>query len=452
MLTMDEIAQATQEMLVARSGPSNGGFSRAAIDSRKVAPGDLFLALHGERQDGHDFALDAIRRGATGLVVERPLEAPEGVTVLQVSDSLSALQRLAAHRRESSDVRVVGVTGSVGKTTAKELIAAVLASRWPTLKSEANLNTEIGLPLTLLELTPEHARAVLEMAMYGPGEIQLLCRIARPDVGVVTNVSPVHLERLGSMGAIVAAKAELVQALPADGLAVLNGDDPNVAAMAARSRARVLLYGLSEQCDVRAGDVVSRGLDGISFRISHKGASVEAGTPLPGRHHVYPALAAAAVALGEGLTLDEIAAALREARPDLRLRVLATPGGATIIDDSYNASPPSTLAALDLLSELGGRRIALLGEMRELGAAAEEGHRAVGERAAACADLVLVVGQPARALHEAAAAAGADARFLESPEDATALLRTEMKSGDHLLVKASRLVALETVVDALVAP
>ena len=452
MLTVDEIAQAADGLLVAGSGPANGGFAGAAIDSREVAKGDLFFALRGERRDGHDFALEAVERGATGLVVERPLQAPEGVSVLQVSDSLSALQQVAAHRRSASDVRVVGVTGSVGKTTAKELIAAVLGSRWRTLKSEANLNTEIGLPLTLLGLAPEHERAVLEMAMYGRGEIDLLCRIARPDVGVVTNVSSVHLERLGSMGAIVAAKAELVEALPADGLAVLNGDDPSVAAMASRTRARVLLYGLSEQCAVRASDVAGRGLDGISFRITHGEASGEVETPLPGRHHVYPALAAATVALGEGMTLDEIAAALREARPELRLRVLSTPGGATIIDDSYNASPPATLAALDLLSELGGRRIALLGEMRELGAAAEEGHRSVGERAAASADLVLVVGEPARTLYDAAVAAGGEARFLDSPQDAASFLRDELRSGDHLLVKASRLVALETVVDALVAP
>lgn len=451
MLTVDDITQAADGLLVT-ARPGNGAFARAVIDSREVRQGDLFFALHGENHDGNDFAADAIERGAAGIVVERPLEAPDGVTVLQVSDSLSALQRLAARRRANSGVRVVGVTGSVGKTTAKELIAAVLATRWPTLKSEANLNTEIGLPLTVLGLDDGHERAVLEMAMYGRGEIELLCRIARPDVGVVTNVSTVHLERLGSLGAIVAAKAELVEALPADGLAVLNGDDPSVAAMASRTRARVLLYGVSEQCDVRATDVRSRGLDGISFRITHDEASVDVETPLPGRHHVYPALAAAAVARSEGMTLDGIAAALREARPELRMRVLTTPEGATVLDDSYNASPPSTLAALELLSELPGRRIALLGEMRELGAAAEEGHRQVGERAAACADLVLVVGESARALYESAKAAGADARFLESPEEATALLRDELKRGDHLLVKASRLVALETVVDALVAP
>ena len=453
MLAVDRVVQGTAELLVAGRGPVDRAFNRGVIDSRQVQPGDLFFALRGEHQDGHDFVDDALARGAAGLVVERPLEAPPDVAVFQVSDSLSALQRLAAHWRARHDMRVVGVTGSVGKTTCKELIAAVLGTRWRMLKSPANLNTEIGLPLTLLELTPEHQRAVLEMAMYGPGEIDLLCRIARPQVGVVTNVGPVHLERLGSIDAIAAAKAELVTALPTDGVAVLNGDDPHVAAMASRTKAGVLLYGRSPQCDVRGRDLASRGLDGISFRLTYGGGSAEVEAHLPGRHHLHPALAAAAVALAEGMTLDEVAAALREARPELRLRVLTTPSGATILDDSYNASPQSMLAALDLLAELQGRRIALLGEMRELGTAEEEGHRQVGQRAAACADLVLVVGERARPLYEAARAAGpAEVRFLASTQEAAPILRDELQPGDYLLVKASRAVALESVVDALVAP
>jgi len=453
MLAVDSVVQGTAELLVAGRGPADRSFSRAVIDSRRVERGDLFFALHGERRDGHDFIGEALERGAAGLVVERPLDAPQDVAVFQVSDALSALQRLATYWRARHDVRVIGVTGSVGKTTCKELIAAVLGARYRVLKSPDNLNTEIGLPLTLLYLTEEHERAVLEMAMYGPGEIDLLCRIAAPQTGVVTNVGPVHLERLGSMGAIVAAKAELVEALPPDGLAVLNGDDPQVAAMATRTKARTLLYGQSSQCEVRAGDLQGRGLEGISFRLTYGGESVAVETPLPGLHHVYPTLAAAAVALTEGLSLAEIADALRQARPDLRLRVRQASSGATILDDSYNASPQSMLAALDLLAELPGRRIAVLGEMRELGAAEEEGHRQVGERAAACADLVLVVGERARPLYEAAVAAGtAETRFFNAPADAVPVLRDELKSGDHVLVKASRAVALETLVDALVAP
>jgi UDP-N-acetylmuramoyl-tripeptide--D-alanyl-D-alanine ligase len=453
MLAVNSVVQGMAGLLVAGRGSDGRTFPRAVIDSREVAAGDLFFALHGERHDGHEFVGEAIERGAGGVVVERPVEATGGVCVFQVSDSLSALQRLAAAHRDAHDVRAVGVTGSVGKTTCKDVTAAVLSAGRRVLKSEANLNTEIGLPLSLLRLEPEHEAAVLEMAMYGPGEIGLLCRIARPQVGVVTNVGPVHMERLGSLGAITAAKAELVESLPSDGLAVLNGDDARVAAMASRTKARTVLYGQSPQCEVRGGDVVGRGLEGISFRITHGGDSVVVEAPLPGKHHVYPALAAIAVALNEGMGLPEIAAALAGARPEGRLRVVSAANGATIIDDSYNASPQAMLAALDLLAELGGgRRIALLGEMRELGAAAEEGHRQVGRHAAKSADLVIVVGERARPLHEAAREGGAEARFVETPEEATALLRKELRPDDRLLVKASRAVALESVVSALVAP
>jgi UDP-N-acetylmuramoyl-tripeptide--D-alanyl-D-alanine ligase len=457
MLAVDSVVQGTAELLVARRGPAHDTFSRAVIDSRQAQGGDLFFALRGEQHDGHDFVGEAVTRGAAGVVVERPVEAPDGVAVFQVSDSLSALQRLAAYWRARHEIRVVGVTGSVGKTTCKELIAAVLGARWRVLKSEANLNTEIGLPLTLLQLTPEHERAVLEMAMYGRGEIDLLCRIARPQIGVVTNVGPVHMERLGSQGAIVSAKAELVEALPEDGIAVLNGDDPLVTTMAARTRARVLLYGQSEQCHVRGTDLTSHGLDGVSFRLTYDESSEAVDTPLPGRHHIYPALAAAAVGLVEGMSLSEIAAALRQARPDQRLRVLHAPNGATILDDSYNASPQSMVAVLDLLAELtpgpsGGRRVALLGEMLELGTAEEAGHRQVGRHATTCADLIVVVGERARPLYEAARTAHGEVRFLVSPSEASDMLRKTLRPGDCVLIKASRAVGFESVVDALVTP
>lgn len=452
MIAIEDILQAAEPLLVAARTAGQAGFSRVVIDSRAAQPGDLFVALRGEHHDGHDFMGEAAAAGATGAVVERPVAVPDGVALFHVRNSLEALQRLAAHRRDRHDVRVVGVTGSVGKTTCKELIAAVLGRRYSVLKNEANLNTEIGLPLSLLNLTQEHERAVLEMAMHARGEIDRLCRIARPQIGVVTNIGPVHLERLGSLAAIAAAKAELVESLPVDGVAVLNGDDPRTAALATRTRARCLLYGQSAQCQVRGDELVSRGLDGISFRLTGGEASVAVSTALPGRHHLYPCLAAAAVAVSEGMTLAEIADALAAARPELRLRVLSGPNGSTIIDDSYNASPASMTAALDLLAELPGRRIALLGEMRELGAAEEEGHRCVGERAAASADLLFVVGERAHPLAEAARAAGQTPRQLESKDEAAEVLRSELRTGDHLLVKASRALALETVVDALVAP
>ncbi|HVP04796.1 MAG TPA: UDP-N-acetylmuramoyl-tripeptide--D-alanyl-D-alanine ligase [Dehalococcoidia bacterium] len=451
-LTVADIWEGLGGALVASDVPGHPTFERGLIDSREARAGDLFFALPGERADGHDFVASALSAGAAGAVVGRAVETPEGSAVFIVSNPLNALQRLAAMWRRRHEARVIAVTGSVGKTTVKELIASVLSHRFRVLKSEANLNTEIGIPLTLLNLRPEHERAVLEFGMYQPGDVALLARIGKPAVGVVTNVSYVHLERVRSFGRIVAAKAELVEALPADGLAVLNGDDANVAAMSRRTRARSILYGLSEQCDVRATDVTSRGLDGFSFRLQAGGSTLDIDCPLPGKHHVYPALAAAAVALEEGMTPDEVASALREARLDLRLTVRTGPNGSTIIDDSYNASPASMIAALDLLSESKARRrIAVLGHMRELGAAEDEGHEQVGRHAATTCDVLMVCGEDARLLAEAARAAGhTGVRLLATPEETAETLRQELREGDVCLVKASRAVGLESVVEALV--
>ncbi len=474
MLSVADVWQGLSGTLIAASGgspdTSAGVFARGVVDSREARAGDLFFALRGERADGHDFVRAAFAAGASGAVVARPVEAPPQAVVYHVSDPLTALQRLAASWRRRHDVRVVGITGSVGKTTVKELIAAVLARRYAVLKSEANLNTEIGIPLTLLNLRAEHQRAVLELAMYEPGDIALLARITRPTVGVVTNVGPVHLERVRSFGRIVAAKAELVEALPADGLAVLNGDDARVAAMARRTRARSVLYGLSEQCDVRATDLSGHGLDGFSFRLTisrgvglqpdrgAEGGEIRIDCPLPGKHHVYAALAAAAVALNDGMSIAEIADALREfpaAHPEVlegRLTVRPGPNGSTIIDDSYNASPASMIAALDLLAETQGRHVALLGHMRELGTAEAEGHALVGQHAAKTCDILFVVGEDARHLADAARDAGCrDVHWLAATEDAAEALRKELRAGDICLIKASRAVGLESVVETVVA-
>lgn len=446
---MAGVWEGTENVLVASRGPAGLSFRRAEIDSRRVEEGDLFFALRGERADGHDFVADAFARGAAGAVVERPVEPPDGAASIHTGSSLQALHGIASLLRRCADVRVVAVTGSVGKTTCKELIAAVLSRRFRVLKSEANYNTDIGISLTLSQLTEEHERAVLEFAMYDRGEIRLLSRIAAPQVGVVMNVGPVHLERIGWMGGIVEAKAELVEELPESGLVVLNGDDPRTAAFTSRTRARSLLFGLSEQCDLRATNVTSRGLDGIQFTIEHEGRPAEVSCPLPGRHHVYPALAAAAVALNEGMSLEEVAAALSEARPELRLRIVPGPNGSTIIDDSYNASPAATLAALDLLSELPGRRIAVLGDMRELGAATEVGHENAGRRAAAACDILFTVGDGGSIIARAAKESGlADVRQIDI-EDAASVLSRELAEGDHVLIKASRALELENLVKEL---
>jgi UDP-N-acetylmuramoyl-tripeptide--D-alanyl-D-alanine ligase len=448
-----EVAQDLGPVLVACAGPLEGPpFGGAATDSRQVRPGDLFFALRGERHDGHDFLPQALAAGAAGVVVSRPLpDLPPGATAYQVSDTARALQLLAAARRaRHPDLRVVGVTGSVGKTTCKELVAAVLSRRYRVLKSEGNLNTEVGLPLALLGLEASHQVAVLEMGMFALGDIRLLSQIARPQVGIVTNIGPVHLERLGSLGAIAAAKGELVEALPAHGQAIINGDCPWAHRLGARGPAAVTLYGTARQCQVRGEVLASHGLEGFTFRLEWQGREATLRSPMPGRHHLHGLLAAAATALALGLDWPEVTEALACARSDLRLRVLPGPRGSTIIDDSYNASPASVLAALDLLSEMPGRRIALLGDMRELGAAALEGHRQVGAHAARTTHLLLLLGEMAPVVAQAARASGhPQVRLLQDKEQAVALLAAELGPGDFLLVKASRALALETVVEAL---
>ncbi|MDP2728191.1 MAG: UDP-N-acetylmuramoyl-tripeptide--D-alanyl-D-alanine ligase [Dehalococcoidia bacterium] len=433
------------------SGPGEDSFSSVVTDSRRARPGCLFVALKGQRADGHNFASQALAQGARGLLLEKPVDldpaAPRPTTFL-VDNTLNALQRLATYWREKHEARVVGVTGSVGKSSTKELIASVLSVRYQVLKSEGNLNTEVGLPLVLLNLDDTTQQVVLEMGMYGPGEIRQLCQIARPQVGVITNVGHSHLERLGTLEAIAQAKAELVEALPEEGVAILNGDDPLVRAMAAGSRARVLLYGLDHALDLWAEDVESRGLEGVSFLLRYEQSKVTVRVRLLGRHSVHTALAAAAVGLVEGLTWEEIGAGLEKAQ---EFRLLPTPGlrGSLIIDDTYNASPSSTLAALDLLKELQGRRIAVLGDMRELGLYEVEGHLRVGRRAAQVVDLLLVVGEMAALAGKEAEAAGTRVIFASSREEASAKLLSILQSGDVVLVKGSRAMEMEEIVERL---
>ncbi|HJX61255.1 MAG TPA: UDP-N-acetylmuramoyl-tripeptide--D-alanyl-D-alanine ligase [Dehalococcoidia bacterium] len=452
MLGMQDITSGLGPMLQAIDGPQQGRpFTRVTIDSRQAQADDLFVALPGERHNGHDFIAHAVAGGATGVLAEHlPTGLPPDVTLFRVANSLAALQALAAYWRARHELKVIGITGSLGKTTCKELTAAVLTSAFAVLKSEANLNTEIGLPLTLLQLRPDHQRAVLEMGMYGPGEIRLLCQIARPQMGVVTNVGPIHMERLGSLEAIALAKAELVESLPPEGTAFLNGDDPLVAAMAHRTAARAMSFGSTQECDVRGSVLASAGLGGVTYSLASGDESVDVATTLPGRHNLHNVLAAAAVGLADGLPLRQVALALENADVPLRLRTVAGPNGSTIIDDTYNASPASMLAALDLLAELPGRHLALLGDMLELGSYEEEAHRLVGRQAARGLHALYVVGQRGQLIGQAAQEAGQhEVHFLRSREEAPAILRKALGRGDHLLVKASRALALETVVEEL---
>lgn len=443
-------------------------FTEVVVDSRLARPGSLFVALKGEQTDGHDYVRDALQRGALGAIVERqvsgcasswsattrraPSKAPLTPICLRAKHSLEALQRLAAYWRGRHAVRVIGITGSTGKTTTKETIASVLGMAYRTLKSEGNYNNEIGLPLTLLQLEPEHQRVVLEMGMYQMGEIAQLAHIARPQVGVVTNVGPSHLERLGSLARIAQAKAELVEALPGDGYCILNADDPRVLAMAERAPSRVMTYGLDPASQVRASNIESRGLEGVRFQLHYEGETLHVKIPLLGRHSVHTALAAAAVGLVEGESWEQIIAGLRDISAQLRL--IARPGvnGSTLIDDSYNASPDSSLAALNLLAELPGRKIAVLGDMLELGQYEEKGHALVGRRAAAVADALITVGPRARISAEEAGLSGLPSSRITSVKDNAAaiqVLRKMIQPGDVVLIKGSRALRMEEIVAQL---
>ncbi len=444
----------------------------AVIDSRLAIPGSLFVALEGDKVDGHDFLQEAFDRGAIAALVEREVPAPipsldltkapsaeqlsavEPPICLRVSSSLEALQTVARSWRDRIDVRVIGITGSVGKSTTKELTAEVLEKRYRTLKNPGNLNNEIGLPLSLLRLTAAHQRAVLEMGFYVPGEIALLCTIASPQVGVVTNVSQVHLERAGSMEAIVAGKRELVESLPAapKGVAILNYDEPLVREMADATEATVFFYGLSPEADLWASQVEGLGLEGVKFILHYRGEAMHVRVPLLGRHSVHTALRAAAVGLVEDLTWEEIISGLQNSQSQLRLFAVEGPAGSIILDDTYNSAPPSAIAALNLLAELEGRKVAVLGDMLELGEFEERGHRMVGARAAEVADQLIVVGERARWIADEARRAGmsgADVVELEDSAAASQYLQGKVRSGDVVLVKGSRGVRMDEIVASI---
>ncbi|MBC7233853.1 MAG: UDP-N-acetylmuramoyl-tripeptide--D-alanyl-D-alanine ligase [Chloroflexi bacterium] len=469
-LTLGDLWNALGKGLWPWEDTAEVAFRDVVIDSRAAVEGCLFVALPGEHTDGHLYVADAFRRGARAALVHRAVaecgtlidvgKAPDAASPFSwpvcflVPNTLASLQALAAYwRRKHTQCHVVGVTGSVGKTTTKGLIAAVLRQRFCTLSSPENYNNEVGLPLSVLRLHSGVEWLVQEMGMYDVGEITLLAKIALPEVGVVTNVGPTHLERLGTIERIAQAKAELVQALPPDGLAVLNGDDERVRAMASLTPARkVLYYGLEPHNDLWADEIQTRGLEGLWLRFHFGGQSVPARLPLLGRHSVHSALAAAAVGLSQGLTWEEIIAGLQDRSAQVRLIVVPGIHGTTILDDTYNASPASTLAALNLLAEMDGRKVAVLGGMLELGSYEEEGHRLVGRRAADVASVLVTVGRLGRLIAEEALAAGmppAAVYAVADNEEAVEVLRQILAEGDFVLVKGSRGIAMEHIVAKL---
>lgn len=443
--------------------------SEAAIDSRQVIPAGLFVAIPGERVDGHNYVGDAFRHGAHLALVQRDMEEPFKTVdarqplpadavfpdvpfCLRVDDTLAALQKIAGFWRRKFDIQVIGITGSVGKSTTKEMVAEVLSQRYRTLKNIGNLNNEIGLPLTLLRLGEGYQAAVVEMGFYVPGEIRFLCDLAQPQIGIITNVGTVHAERAGSQEAIARGKAELVEALPKDGAAILNYDDPWVRPMAEKTSARVFYYGLDPMADLWADQIEAMGLTGIRFVLHYGHEALHLRVPLIGQHSVHTALRAAAAGIVCGLTWNEIISGLQSGHNQLRLVAVHTENGALMLDDTYNASPESTLAALNLLSELEGRHIAVLGDMLELGPYEREGHEKVGIRTAEVAQKLIAVGERGKMIADAALKAGLPGSAIQwaaSVEEATELLRGLLQEHDVVLVKGSHGLRMDRIVSAL---
>ena len=444
-----EVVAATHGSLV-RGGANE--FAGVVVDSRVVRPGELFVAVRGERLDGHRFTGEARRRGAAGVLISDRTAAPETGAVIRVRDTRRALGAIARSCRDGLDARVVAVTGSNGKTTVRSMIAAVLAQRFRVVQAPHNFNNDIGVPLTVFRLEPDTEVGVFELEMNQLGGTRALARICRPLVGVVTNVGDSHLEFMHDRGGVAREKAELVAELPAEGTAVLNADDERVRRMGLRRRCRRVFFGLEQAADVFATDIADRGLGGTGFLLQGK-HRVE--LALPGRHNVANCLAACAAAHVLGVDYGEMAAALRAFEvPGMRLAVRRL-GGIVLVDDSYNSNPQSFRAALATVCSAASRenRVVFAGDMLELGAEAMRAHRAMGELVAECADRAVFVGELAGYAAAAAVEAGMDPSRVRRFADSRAAADESfdmVRPGDTILVKGSRGMAMESISAAIV--
>jgi UDP-N-acetylmuramoyl-tripeptide--D-alanyl-D-alanine ligase len=452
--TVQEIVRATQGALVV--GDLGVPVTGASIDSRTLGVGEAFFAIVGHRLDGHEFIADAASRGAACVVAQTvPDHIPSGVPLVLVEDTTRALGRLAALHRAKFSLPVVAVTGSNGKTTTKEMTAAVLGARGKVLKPEGSFNNQWGVPLTLLRLTAEHEALVVEIGCNQPGEIAYLAGLTAPTVSVVTTVAEVHLELLGSLDGVREEKVALVRAIRDDGAVALNADDPRVAGMAAETRARVITYGHATTADVSALGEPTEDARGLVFTLQLAGRRQKVSLAFAGRHNVTNALAAAAAGLAVGLSLEEIVAGLERARPAKGRCVWREVAGVRILDDSYNANPPAMRAAFDTIAAHRGdsRLVVVLGDMLELGSLADAAHVALGREVAARGAAEFVgLGPHMRIAVEAAREAGlAEAQHATTFEDTVAHALKRVARGDVVLIKGSRGMRMERVVDALVA-
>lgn len=428
-----------------------------SIDSRTLQPGDLFIAVKGERLDGHDFVESALASGAVAAIVaaEHSHRFPANPRVLAVADTLIALQRLGGAVRRLWGKRLIGVTGSAGKTTTKDIIAHILSTRFRVLKSQGNLNNHFGLPLQLLKIEPEHEIAVIEMGMSHAGEIAALCEIAKPDWGAVTSVAPVHFENFpDGIAGVARAKYELVAALPPGGTAFLNADNAYVSQFGRDFHGKVVTFGIDEPADISAQRIQDLGAGGSRFQLVASGVNTPAELPLLGRHNIMNALAGLAVALEAGIRPSEAVASLSSLKPPDKRGQLLEIAGATIINDSYNCNPEALKAMTDVLASFpvrdGGRRIAVIGEMLELGPTSAELHYKCGNHIAQRKiDILLGVRGTASFIVKAAANGGVAASFVDTPEQAGDWLASNLHPGDVVLLKGSRGVRLERALEVL---
>lgn len=458
LFTIEDIAAATGGAVLQRGSHEIAGVS---TDTRTIGPGDLFVALRGPNFDGAAFVIDALRAGGSGAVVTTGFLASDtgaGIkvadfSIVEVDDTLKALQDMSRFHRVRLNPFVAAITGSNGKTTTKEMLAAIFAAREPVLKTEGNLNNEIGLPLTLLKLKPHQKRAVLEMGMSAPGEIRRLSHLARPDVAVITNVGAAHLQGLGSVENVARAKAEILEGLGAEGVAVLNGDDEYLMKVARGLGGRTITFGIGETSDVRASDIIIDHMARPTFILHSRGEATAVHLSVTGRHNVYNALAAAAAATAAGFTHSEIRQGL-EATEGAAMRMeVRNLAGRRLIIDCYNANPGSMKAALETLETLHGRKWAILGDMLELGEAAPAEHRETGRLAAAVGLRGLILlGEYAGFVAEGAKEAGMNERFIfvgQSHGEAAGLFLQHSTEGETALIKGSRAAKMEKIVEAM---
>lgn len=442
-LTLENILTVTGGRLL--GSPFLGEVTAVTTDSRNIIHGCLFAALKGEKADGHDYAAASAARGAVLCLLER---AVEGVPCAVIVGSVfRALQQLAAFYREQFSIPFVGITGSVGKTTAKEMIAAVLSQRFPTMRTDKNFNNELGVPLTLFSLRDDHGAAVVEMGISDFGEMRRLTAMVQPDIAVFTVIGDSHLEFLHDRAGVLRAKSEMLECVSESGTVIVNGDDAYLHRFSCRQKK--ITFGLSAHCDIRAENIQNQGLSGLSCDICAGERRFSVDIPAFGDHMIYAALEGAAVGLSMGLTDEEITAGIASYQTVGRRARIVEHGGITVIDDCYNANPTSVLSALRSMERLPGRKLAVLGDMLELGENTAELHYETGLAAGKCCEKLFSCGEISREIVRGALENGCDARWLDSRDALTKALLREARSGDIILVKASHGMHFETIVEAL---